>query len=186
MLSSSAALLSVAAAGRAEAAKLLLDLGVRVDGVDHDGISPLHRAAQAGSLATVEVLLAAGADVNLREHKWHGTPLSWATVFRQPLVAQRLESLSRDVRALAANGCTARLETVLREDASLANHTLTRVDNPTPLFCLPDDEDLAATIAQILLANGANPKVKDAKGRTPADVARFRGLVEAADLLAPA
>lgn len=185
MLSSSAALLSVAAAGQADAARPLLDLGVRVDGVDHDGISPLHRAAQAGSMATVEVLLAAGADVNLREFKWQGTPLSWAIVLKQPLVANRLAEISRDVRALAVSGRTERLETVLREDASLANQTLTRVDDPTPLFCLPDDEDLAATVARILLAFGANRSVKDDKGRTPAEAARFRGLDEAAELLAP-
>ena len=95
LVQSPAPLLAAASHGHAHAAALLLELGAQVNAVDGDGISALHRATQAGSLDTVEVLLAAGADVDLREKKWNGTPVSWADVLKQPLVAERLAQVSR-------------------------------------------------------------------------------------------
>jgi hypothetical protein len=65
----------------------------------------------------------------------------------------------------------------------LANHRLAHDDAPTPLYCLPDDEDAAVEVARILLAHRANPRVRNAKGRNPADAARARGLDEAAELM---
>ena len=177
------ALLLVCGRRNADAVRWLLELGANVNVEDHDGITPLHKAAQAGDLDVVDTLIAAGANVNARERKWHGTPLSWSIVLGQPLVAERLAPLSRDVRALASSGRVERLEAVLRDEPSLANHRIDASDAPTPLFCLPDDEDDAAAVTRVLLAFGADRSVHNKHGKTAEAAARFRGLDEAAALM---
>lgn len=178
-----APLLAAARLGNARAVALLLSLGAPVGGQDHDGASPLHRAVQSGSLETVDALLAAGADVDRRDRRWRSTPLGWAAALEQPKLAQRLAPLSRDVRALARLGLVERLDDVLRTEPALANDALRDDDAPTPLFCLPDDEDLAVDVADILLRHGAKAGARNARGQTAADVARSRGLDDAADLI---
>jgi ankyrin repeat protein len=154
-----------------------------VEAVDHEGISPLHRAVQSGSLAAVNRLLGAGADPNLHERRWGGTPMSWSIVLGKPQVADRLAPLSRDVRALSRMAAFERLKAVLAAEPALANQRLDAEDAPTPLFCLPNDEDAAVEAVRILLAHGADPGVRSRKGETAIDAARARGLDEAAELM---
>jgi len=45
---------------------------------DHDGVTPLHRAAAAGKPEAVRVLLAGGASVNALDGMFAATPLVWA------------------------------------------------------------------------------------------------------------
>jgi len=178
-----APLLAAAEFGNARAVALLLSLGASVGGLGHDGISPLHRAVQSGSLETVNLLIAAGADVDLRERRWRGTPFSWSAVLGKPHLTERLAPLSHDVRALAGLGRLVRLEEVLRAEPGLANQVLPEVEAPTPLFCLPDEERAAADVARLLLAHGADPMMCDKQGRTAIEAARTKGLDEAADLM---
>jgi len=175
-------LLSAAEHGNAPAVALLLALGADAMAADHDGITPLHRAVQSGSLGAVEHLLAAGADVDVRERRWGGTPLSWSVVLDKPHLAARLAPISHDVRALASHGQLERLAAVLDTEPGLVDKVMPG-DSPTPLFCLPDDEDDAVAIARLLLARGADPKRRNDKGDTAADAARKRGLDEAAEVL---
>jgi ankyrin repeat protein len=91
---------------------------------------------------------------------------------------------SRDVHGLAAAPRIARLREVLQAEPALAN-----ARNPhglTPLFVLPDDEDAAAHVADLLIAHGADPRAADAAGETPARAAARRGLDDAAELIAEA
>ncbi len=176
-------LLAAAEFGNAPAVALLLALGAPFDAVDHEGISPLHRAVQSGSLAAANLLIAAGADVDLRERRWGGSPLTWAGVLRKPHLAGRLAPLSNDVRALAWFGPTERLEALLAADPARANEVLPDDDAPTPLFCLPGDDDAAAGTAGILLRYGADPRARDKKGHTAIEAARKRGLDLAADAM---
>jgi ankyrin repeat protein len=176
-------LLSAAEHGNAPAVALLLELGAAVGAAGHEGITPLHRAVQSGSLDTVERLLAAGADVDVRERRWGGTPLSWAVVLGQPRIADRLAPISRDIRALASQARLDRLAAVLDAEPERVSQVLPG-DAPTVLFCLPDDEDDAVAVARLLLTRGADPKRRNDQGDTPADAARKRGLDDAADLLA--
>jgi len=175
-------LLAAAEFGNAPAVKLLLELGAAVDGLNHEGISPLHRAVQSGSLTAVDSLLAAGADIDRRERRWQGTPLTWSRVLGQPHVTARLAPLSRDVRGLCWLGLTDRLEAILAQEPDRIHHALPKDDNPTLLFCLPDD-GLAADVVRVLLAHGINTATRNPKGKTAAEVARLRGLDDAADAM---
>ena len=121
-------------------------------------------------------LLHAGAAVDLREHRFQGTPFSWSLHLGRHMVSARLVEVTRDVRALARSGQIARLREVLQGEPSLANHRLERVPEPVPLFCLPDDDDLAAEVVDALLTAGAATDVRNAAGRSPYEEARFRGL----------
>ena len=176
-------LLAAGEFGNARAVALLLSLGAPVGGVDHDGISPLHRAVQSGSLEAVKALVEAGANVELRERRWRGTAMSWSVVLGQPHIADYLAPLSRDVRALANQARMERLETVLKSEPGLANQILSADEAPTPLFCLPDDQAAAVEVARLLMAYGADPTVHDKQRQTAIDAARVRGLDEAADLM---
>ena len=174
---------TVAGRGNTRAVLLLLEYGASVNAADHEGATALHWAAHAGAVQTVAALLTAGADVNRRDARFHGTPLSWAVALHKPLVVEQLVPVSRDARALTRLGRAARLAAVLADEPALANERLAGVPDPTPLFCLPDDEQLAVEVAQVLLAHGADRRATDAKGHTAADAARRRGLDDAADLL---
>ncbi|WP_443750055.1 ankyrin repeat domain-containing protein [Asticcacaulis solisilvae] len=178
-----ATLLAAAELGNAPAVALLLDLGAQVEALDHDGIGPLHRAVQSGSLEAVDRLLAAGADIDRRERRWNGTPLTWSRVLGHPHLTARLAPLSRDVRGLCWLGLTGRLNAVLDAEPERIADALAGDESPTHLFCLPEDEDPAADVVRILLAHGADPGVRNPAGKTAADIARLRGLDEAADLM---
>jgi len=78
------------ARGRLEGVRLLLELGWDVNAFGRGDVpSPmrwqtaLHTAAGEGHIGLVELLLAAGADPNLRDNRFEGTALSWARHFGQ-------------------------------------------------------------------------------------------------------
>lgn len=177
-------LLTAAMQGDAEAVGLMLDLGWPTDGADKDGVTPLHRAVQSGSLETVKRLIAAGANPDRRERRWGGSAMTWCQVLGQPHIGDFLEPLARDPRALAWQGRVKRLAELLDAEPDLVNATpIGAHDAPTPLFCLPDDEDTAVEVTRLLLARGADPRARNPKGQTPAEMARRRELDEAAELM---
>ena len=79
-----AALVAAAERGNAVSVRLMLELGLpietRREGIDDDGATALHAAAYAGAAETVEVLLAAGADLTAHDTRWNAQPLEWALV----------------------------------------------------------------------------------------------------------
>lgn len=183
LITNPATLLSAAEFGNARAVALLLSLGADVRGADHEGITPLHRAVQSGSLEAANLLIAAGAEIDRRERKWNGTPLSWAAVLGRPRMVELLAPLSRDLWPLVHLGLAERLDALLGAEPDLANQSRPREDSPTPLFHLPDDEEQAVEIARILLRHGADPRVRDKAGQTAIDAARRRDLDDAADMM---
>jgi ankyrin repeat protein len=67
--------------GMTGAVELMLDFGFPIDMRRHgDGATALHAAAYAGSLDLVRLLVERGADVELRDTRWHATPMRWAEV----------------------------------------------------------------------------------------------------------
>jgi peptide-methionine (S)-S-oxide reductase len=67
--------------GKAEALRLMIELGVDVNAVSPDLYShatALHHAVYSGSLDAVKVLVEAGADLTKRDSAHGATPLGWA------------------------------------------------------------------------------------------------------------
>lgn len=89
-----------------DAVKLMLDLGFPVAHPEHrHGCTPLHNAAWAGSGDLVELLIARGHPVDVRDPAYDATPLGWA--LHDCLVEKRHPEgeFARVVKALLEAGC---------------------------------------------------------------------------------
>jgi ankyrin repeat protein len=175
-------LLYAAEQNRTDVLRLALDLGLPVDLAAPNGQRALHSAAGAGALDAIRLLIDAGADIDRRGGDYKATPLGHGVFWKNPAVIALIAPLSRDPHDLAWAGWADRLRTVLAEQPELANAISPR--GVTPLFSLPDDEDMAARVVDVLLASGADRHARNAEGETPEQAARRRGLDDAAELLA--
>jgi len=160
---------------------LLLDLGVPPDISAGHGQRPLHTAASAGAVDVTALLVARGAEIDPIETRYHSTPIGAANFHRRPDVVALLAPHSRDIRGLCFGGCTDRLRELMTQDPLLATRPSR---GELPIFALPDEEGAAVDVAELLLSFGADPRVRNAAGLTPAEAARRRGLEDAAALLA--
>ncbi|XP_068209542.1 uncharacterized protein [Palaemon carinicauda] len=108
----------------------------------------LHRACHHGEDLIARLLLAAGANINMRDH-----------VGNTPLHAAAQAGHNKVVKVLLA--CGAKLESISQSGM-------------TPLHrAASKGKDLTC---HLLMRRGASPKVEDNSGRTPADWARKRGF----------
>jgi ankyrin repeat protein len=166
---------------RTDVAEALLDLGMSVDIGDDKNFRALHYTTHRGAVDIARLLIARGAEVDAFEHRYGGTPLTHAIYHQRLDMMALLANHSRDVRALCRAGAVDRLRQLLTEEPDRAN----REDRPgePALFCLPDDEEKAVEICELLLSFGADPTFRNPLGQTPAEVARRRGLDEVAVLL---
>ena len=64
--------------GDASVLETMLACGFDPNVRDHDGVTSLHRAAMGGRADAVRALIAGGADVNVPDGMFSGTPLLWA------------------------------------------------------------------------------------------------------------
>ena len=167
--------------GRVAVVALLLDLGMPVDLADRTGQRAIQYAVMGNGLDVVRLLLARGADVDTPTQNYDGA-MGFAAHFGRYEIAALLAPFSRDVVNLTNLGLTARLHELFQEDPSLADHTDAR-QGLAPLFALPDEEEQAAMVTELLLAYGANPARTNAEGETAEQAARARGLFDAADLM---
>jgi ankyrin repeat protein len=170
------------AVGRNDVAvvRLLLDLGVSPEVSSGDNLRPLHTAADSNAMAAARLLIERGAEIDPVETRYNSTPLGHASFHQHAGMVSLLAPLSRDVRGLCFSAQLARLRELLSADRSLA---IASSRGEAPLFALPDDEESAVDVAELLLSFGADATVRNAKGSTPAEAARERGLLDAADLL---
>lgn len=85
--------------GMADIVAHLIEAGIEPNGYPPDGngfhshATPLHQAVSSGSLATVRILVEAGADVKAKDRVYEGTPLEWADHM------QRDENTTNEMRA---------------------------------------------------------------------------------------
>jgi ankyrin repeat protein len=182
LLRDSAAMFAVAAQDRTDAAELLLDLGMSPDVGDNEGCRALHSTTHSGAVGVARLLIARGAQIDPVERRHHSTPLGHANYQGRPEIVAVIAPVSRDIRGLCFCGAVERLAALLAEDPTLACRPSR---GELPLFCLPDDDDRAVEVAELLLAHGADASVRNNEGLTPAQLALRRGLEEAADFLNP-
>ena len=172
------AMFSAARRDRPDVLALLLDLGFPIEIADRTGLRTLHAAAANGALRAAAFLIDRGAEIDPRESSYNGTPLGWAAHGDRTEMMALLARHSRDIFILSFRGFVDRVREVLTKEPQRAREI--GRNGYTPLWWLPDDEASAMQIVELLIAAGADPKVKNNEGRTAADWARRRGMREIA------
>lgn len=141
-------LFEAARLGRADMVDPLVKAGADIDAYDDRGFTPLILAAYNGQLATVEALIARGANA-CRPDRDQGNTAQMGVAFKgENVIAARLLKAGCDVNARNHAGQTALMM------AALFNRTV-QVD--------------------MLLAAGADRAIQDAAGRSASSVAADQG-----------
>ena len=136
-------LLDAARDGDADAARALLEAGARVNGATGDGMTALHKAAERGHAAVVQVLLEAGGDAAATTRIGSYTPLHLA----------------------GRRGNAASVEALLR--AAADPNAATTTSGATPLHLAASAPAGADAVAALLRA-GADPNAREGSaGQTP-------------------
>jgi ankyrin repeat protein len=177
---SPSALFVAARQNRVDMATLLLDIGVSPDVRTHMNQRPLHVAASSDAVDVAALLIARGAEIDPVETQYSSVPIGGAHWHRRPGTLALLARHSRALFPLVHSGQVARVRELLAEDAALAK---TRRGDQSLLMALPDDEEIAMELAELLLMNGADPSQRNVEGHSPRDVARRRGFTDLADLI---
>jgi ankyrin repeat protein len=134
-----------------------------------EGGTALHLAAIANDRPLVDLLLAAGADLNARDDTYQMTPIGWAN--EEGHVDMVLYLFERgaevDLHQAAAYGLVERVREFVKGSRRQINSV---VGGWTPLQLAtvwghPD-------VVELLLSRGADPLVRDPFGRTTLEIAR--------------
>ena len=172
------AMFEAAKRDRPDVIALLLDLGVPLEIADKANTRALHHAAANNALGAARLLIERGAEIDPRESAFGATPIGWAAHGDQAEMMDFLSRYTRNIWTLVFRGYVDRVRELLREDPDLAKQQAS--DGTTPLWWLPDDEDKASELVDLLLAAGADPAKKSTAGETAADWADKRGMVDVA------
>lgn len=165
---------------RSDVVEFLLDLGMSIEIEDAQKTRALRVAAGHDSLRVAALLIERGAEIEPVESTWGGTPLDGALYQNLPRMIEFLSRFTRDVFRLTWIGNIDRLREVLSEEPELAK---SNDDGNTPLMWLPENETRAIQIIELLIAQGADPSIKNKEGMTAADCAEKRALYKAAEFL---
>ena len=166
---------------RPDVLALLLYLGTPLEIADGSGKRALHEAAVNNGLRAAAFLVERGAEIDPRESTYNGAPIGWAAHGDHVEMVRFLSRHSRDIWTLCFNGYVDRVRGILTEDPALARAV--SEDGVTPLWWLPDEEEQAMQIVELLLAAGADASAKSKSGGTAADWARRRGMQDVAKRL---
>ena len=150
--------------------------------------SPLFEAVKKGDKATVEALLAKGADVNAKD-EYGDTPLHKAETFGHKDLAGLLLAKGADVNAKTKYGWTPLHTAVFSGHKDFAELLLAKgadvnaknTDGYTPLHRAA--EYGLRDVAEFLLAKGADVNAKNTSGSTPLSMAAYAGNKDVAELL---
>eukprot|EP00752_Nemacystus_decipiens_P016405 g14662.t1 len=187
------------AVGSAEVVSLFcLEYGAAVNASDGGGFTPILSAALRGNVAATQALLAAGADVTLRENMLDFSPLDVAATMGHADVVRLIVDHGIDVNAASRDGITAlhaaasrnRLEVIDVLVAAGADVNAEQVGQGEGDTCLHMAASHAHTPSVLaLLKYGARADKKNGRGQSPLHAAAAAvnagifGTVEVVDLL---
>lgn len=162
--------------GRTETVKILLDAGATANEVWTKGeTGPLYYAAMKGNDPIVKLLIAKGADVNIRPDRTGGwTPLMIAAAEGHPTTVSILIKAGANANATNKFGRTALMFASGYGYTDIAKQLL---DHGAQIDAVPSDGEgvgalIAATrkghkeIVSMLVNRGANINITDSKGKT--------------------
>ena len=147
-----------------------LERGADIDTTDAQGTTALMFAAQKGLTQTVDLLIAAGADLNLHRRQFGTTALMFAAAANRIDVVSQLLAQGVNVNASNEDGSTALMGATLAGAKEIVALLLMAGAN---VLKIDADGDNALSIAisgnypsivQQLLAAGADPNVVDPDG----------------------
>jgi ankyrin repeat protein len=180
LLKSSEPLFAATEHNRLDAVKLLLDLWTSPDVESPQGERALHIAAYSDSVDVARLLIARGAEIDPIGRRYGNTPLGGAMHCQSARMIELLSEHSRSAWEVGYLGRVDRLCALLHEKPERARG----YDGETLLMYVPpDDEDRAMEVAELLLAHGADPAIRDPNGATAADRAERNGMYRVAALL---
>jgi ankyrin repeat protein len=166
----------------------LLDRGFDINSQTPDGRTVLHRVAAGNELDEVKAMIALGANPNLQEHHYKGTPLGFALHNRAWDVAHYLKEFSEDIFDVVRMGYVAGTAKLLARNSALVHERTPMGNTPMHLVsqAMDHDVDMEATVAviRLLLQHGADPRAPNNEGLTPSQFLHKLGNDEAADLVA--
>ncbi|MCE2460903.1 MAG: ankyrin repeat domain-containing protein [Pseudomonadales bacterium] len=178
-----------ASANRLEAVALMADVGFDLGRIGN--VAPLHQAAFQDHVRMVELLLAKGADLNVRDDHHAATPLQWAmTGGAEEVVAYLtdqgigvfdsilVENLDR--LGILVDATPTLIERTIGAERGADDH---EADWQTPLaFAVLRNRPSAV---RLLLERGASVDVADADGQRLLDLARSESTPDILDMLTP-
>ncbi|HEY4738263.1 MAG TPA: ankyrin repeat domain-containing protein, partial [Xanthobacteraceae bacterium] len=176
------ALYFAAERGRVEVARRLIERGADVNLTGRTGISPVAASAYAGSDAIVEMLLAHGADGRAADETGK-PPIVYAAARAKLDIVKRLLARNIDVNARYANDLTLLMWAAGPDEKVAEADALKVVTYLLDVGAHIDDRDARgrtalmiaaegghAGIANLLLARGADPSLRDNAGKRAADL----------------
>jgi ankyrin repeat protein len=193
---------AAATAGGSEVVKMLLDKGARVDVRDNiepvpvlftggGKSTPLAEAGRTGDLASIRMLVAAGADINacsaqkvsaLTEAALYGRRdvvkwlLDHGAAVNEPVTVLQVPVLS--LAAIRGDATIVRMLLAKGADANAKDAA-----GSTPLFWAVRSDYDSHDVVDVLLKAGADPNAKDLAGENALDLARRRGMIRSERLL---
>lgn len=189
-LAGATALYFAAEAGRTSVAQKLIERGADVKLTGRSGISPVAAAAYAGNDAIVEALLAHGADERVPDETGK-PPIVYAAAGARFDIVKRLLARNIDINARYANDLTLLMWAAGPDEKVPEAEAIKVVTYLLDAGAHIDDRDARgrtalmiaaegghAEIANILLARGADPSLKDKAGKRAADLTVLSSLRE--------
>lgn len=163
---------------RADVLDLLLHLGFPLEAQDRTGKRALHEAAAHNATRAAAFLIERGAEIDPRESAYGATPIGWAAHGDHQEMLALLSRYSRNIWTLCFRGYVERVRELVAADPALARSVTP--EGQTLLWWLPDNETSARETVELLLAAGVDASAEDQEGRTAADWARRRGMMDVA------
>jgi uncharacterized protein len=190
-LAGATALYAAAERGQAAVVQRLIDKGADADLKGRSGTSPVAAAAFAGRNQVVKMLLAHGADGRAVDDTGK-PPIVYAAASGQLDIVRQLLTQNLDVNARYANDLTLLMWASGPDQSVPEAQALEVVSYVVDAGARIDDRDTRgrtalmiaaegnhAEIAQLLLAHGADPSLRDRAGKRAADLTPLSTLREA-------